>query len=141
MPPGRYTYIDGFDHNLARVKIDGMTSINNPKESTVDKWGIIDIDGKEILPVKYSEIWRFYGKDRSTTKVILGGEDEDGIYNKYVCEYEFNLITLELKDIGYYDKGNPNYLIRYDEDNSDQYSIMDALDGVSEAAGNIDYEW
>ena len=141
VPPGRYTYIDGFDHNLARVKIDGMTSINNPKESTVDKWGIIDIDGKEVLPLVYSEIWGFYNKDRKTTRVVELEHKISGDGEPYTLKtiYEFRLFSKKLVETGYWI--NDEYFEAIDDnDLSDQYSIWDALDGEPEAAGNIDYE-
>jgi len=142
VPPGRYNYIDGFDHNLARVKIDGMTSINNPKESTKDKWGIIDIDGKEVLPIVYSEIWGFYNKDRRTTKVVELEHKISGDGDPYIIKtiYEFRLFSKKLVETGYWI--NDEYFEAIDDnDLSDQYSIWDALDGEPDAAGNIDYEW
>ena len=141
VPPGRYTYIDGFDHNLARVKIDGMTSINNPKESTVDKWGIIDIDGKEVLPLVYSEIWGFYNKDRKTTRVVELEHKISGDGEPYTLKtiYEFRLFSKKLVETGFWI--DDEYFEAIDDnDSSDQYSIWDALDGEPEAAGNIDYE-
>lgn len=147
VPPGRYNYIDGFDHNLARVKIEGMTSINNPKESTKDKWGIIDTSGTEILPVVYTEIWNFYGKNLKRTKVWEGGKQTymsegvfETIYSEKVYRYDFYLDNRELVlkedwSNGEFDLCDPDY----NSDNS--YDIMDALDGEIEAAGNIDYEW
>lgn len=147
VPPGRYNYIDGFDHNLARVKIAGMTSINNPKESTKDKWGIIDTSGTEILPVVYTEIWNFYGKNLKRTKVWEGGKQTymsegvfETIYSEKVYRYDFYLDNRELVlkedwSNGEFDLCDPDY----NSDNS--YDIMDALDGEIEAAGNIDYEW
>ena len=100
VPPGRYNYIDGFDHNLARVKIEGMTSINNPKESTKDKWGIIDTSGTEILPVVYTEIWNFYGKNLKRTKVWEGGKQtymSEGVFETIYSEKVYIYI------IKYYD--------------------------------------
>ena len=135
VPTGRYTYIDGFDHNLARVKIDGMTSINNPKESTFDKWGIIDIDGKEVLPVKYSEIWLFYKKNRQSTRVYEG-EFEEGKYYPKSKEYRFDFNGYKLIDVEVEEWDR-----KREADIDYNYSIMDALDGEPEAAGNIDYEW
>ena len=37
------------------------------------KWGIIDETGKEVLPTEYDEIWKFYGKNRLSTKVVRDG--------------------------------------------------------------------
>lgn len=146
VPPGKYTYIDGFDHNLARVKIDGMTSINNPNESTVDKWGLIDIDGKEVLPLVYSEIWGFYNKNRTYTRLSMGGVDVDGDYCKIFEEYIFILPSRDYPNGRLKGPGEwfGHHFSTYDEieqSNIDyNYSVWDALEDEPEAAGNIDYE-
>ncbi len=67
VPFGKYSWIDGFDNGLARVKIKGVA---NERQDKRDKWGLIDEDGNEILPVEYDEIWSFYGKNRTTTKTV-----------------------------------------------------------------------
>ncbi len=59
----RYTLIDGFDHGLARVRIN-------------ESWGIINVDGKEVLPIEYQNIWNFYGKNRAYTNVGKDGKVE-----------------------------------------------------------------
>lgn len=69
VPPGKYDYIDGFDTcGLARVKIDGKADIFAPEKSTYDRWGLIDTEGNEVLPLEYSEIWSFFNKNRKFTK-------------------------------------------------------------------------
>ena len=133
VPPGKYDYIDGFDKcGLARVKLDGKTSIDNPEERTYDRWGIIDTTGKEILELKYHQIWSFYNKNRKTTKVIqeYETEDYDGSINYKYWEYELNLQTHQLKDIT---------SMRLEESQND-YSVWDALDGEPEAWGNLDWD-
>lgn len=37
------------------------------------KWGIINEKGEEVLPVEYDEIWKFLGKNLSSTKVVKNG--------------------------------------------------------------------
>ena len=146
VPPGKYTYIDGFDHNLARVKIDGMTSINNPNESTVDKWGLIDIDGKEVLPLDYSEIWGFYNKNRTYTRLSMGGVDEYGDYCKIFEEYIFILPSKDFPNGRLKGPGEwfGHHFSTYDEieqSNADyNYSVWDALEDEPDAVGNIDYD-
>lgn len=54
IPFGKYSWIDGFDHGLSRVKSRG-------------KWGIINSKGEEVVPLEYDEIWNFYNKERITT--------------------------------------------------------------------------
>lgn len=68
VPFGKYGWISGFDHGLARVHSIKVIS-DNPR------WGIIDMRGKEILPLRYNNIWDFFGKNRKSTKVILAGEE------------------------------------------------------------------
>ncbi len=68
VPFGKYGWISGFDHGLARVHSIRVIT-DNPK------WGIIDMKGKEILPLRYNNIWDFSGKNRKSTKVILAGEE------------------------------------------------------------------
>lgn len=48
------------------------------------KWGIINEEGEEVLPVEYDEIWKFFGKNRSSTKVV-----KDGVARE-VYFYELN---------------------------------------------------
>lgn len=150
VPSGKYDYIDGFDKcGLARVKINGKTHIHDPEKSTKDKWGVIDIEGKEILPLIYSEIWAFYNKKRLTTTVWKGDkitDMEDGVFYDYyqerVYKYDFVLKTRELRIKEDWSQGNYNCLEpNYNWTPSDDYTICDALDGEPEAAGNIDYEW
>ena len=134
VPPGKYDYIDCFDRcGLARVKKDRKVDFINPDKSTKDMWGIINSKGEEVLEVKYSQIWKFYNKQRRTAKVFEDYtiEDYDGSIEHNTREYEFNLYTLKLIDIE---------AQRYQEEIESRYSIMDALDGCEEAACNIDAE-
>ena len=77
VPFGKYGWISGFDHGLARVKsIWGDAFIDYETGKTEKaKWGIIDESGNEVLPVIYDEIWNFFNKGRSITKVIMNGEE------------------------------------------------------------------
>ncbi len=69
VPFGKYSWIDGFDNGLARAKIGNVT---NGQNENGNKWGLIDENGKEVLPLEYDCIWTFYGKKRVTTKVVKG---------------------------------------------------------------------
>lgn len=76
VPVGKYAFIDGVEHGLARVyQYDG----DNKK-----KWGIIDIDGREVVPLKYDEMWNFWGHNRETTRVI-----ESGVEYQIALPYQF----------------------------------------------------
>ena len=76
VPFGKYDWIDGFDQGLARVKI-GRVSSNQVNNS--NKWGIINEEGEEVLPVEYDEIWKFIGKNRYSTKVVKDGVKKEKI--------------------------------------------------------------
>ena len=53
VPPGKYDYIDTFDKcGLARVKVNDKIDINDSKKYYA-KWGIINKEGKEVIPVEY----------------------------------------------------------------------------------------
>lgn len=73
VPYGMYNYIDGFTNGYARVKIGKVT---NGLKMNNNFWGIIDDQGKVVLPLDYSNIWNFYGKpELKYTKVIKDGRE------------------------------------------------------------------
>lgn len=74
VPFGKYGWIDGFDHGLARVCLKS-------------KWGIIDMQGEEVLPLEYDEIWNFLGKGRSDTRVIKDGDSQQFDLNEHILYY------------------------------------------------------
>lgn len=84
VPFGKYAWIDGFDHGLARVRIGHskntlcVIGLDGKKTTPCRKWGIINKQGKEVLPVIYDNIWNFLGKNRLSTYVESqerGGEE------------------------------------------------------------------
>lgn len=144
VPFGKYAWISGFDHGLARVKdIFGEESIDLETGKTERaKWGIINEMGEVVLPVIYDTIWNFLQKGRSNTKVVLNGEE------KY-----FDLNTQKFVAYGNY------HASRYYYDTSDDYGthygayagsyaqdvmgysddvIDDAFEGDPDAYWNID---
>lgn len=69
-----YQLISGFYKGFSRVKQN-------------DKWGIVDTEGRIVVPIEYDNIWNFVGRyDRSTTRMERKG--------KYVGD--FNFITGEV---------------------------------------------
>lgn len=80
IPKGKYPWVDTCEKGLIRV--NGF--IGEDK-----KWGIVDIEGNEVLPLRYSNIWNFVGKEREW--ITIEAIDEHG--NKRVGS--FNLITLK----------------------------------------------
>lgn len=138
-PFGKYSWIDGFDKGLARVKIGNVT---NGQNENGNKWGLIDENGKEILPLEYDNIWTFYGKKRVTTKVVKGNVAQNVVLSEILGKDE----TLE------YDCSSSNY---YDDDYGTIYGeyagsyaqdvegysddvIDEAFDGDPDAYWNID---
>lgn len=100
VPFGKYTWISGFEHGLARVQIKSETvedSINSAMHNIFEctdkkiklskKWGIINESGEEVLSPIYDEIWNFFRKGRCATNVVLYGETK-----------KFNLITRKFED-------------------------------------------
>lgn len=71
VPFGKYDWIDGFEKGLARVKVghESTAIINN-----INKWGIINISGEEVIPVVYDNIWNFLGKKMFSTRIEKDGE-------------------------------------------------------------------
>lgn len=141
VPFGKYNWIDGFDNGLARVKIGSTTNGLNANNC---KWGLIDENGKEVLPVEYDNIWTFYGKNRTTTRV----EKEN---------FAQNIVLAEILNADKSKKSNNDYCDDYDSDyeygsNYGEYAgsyaqdvegysddvINDAFDGDPEAYWNID---
>ena len=148
VPFGKYDYIDGYDSGLARIKA-GRAS--NGLINSDSLWGIIDENGNENLKLEYANIWNFYGKGRTFTKVIK----PDG------KEFEFHFNDRTLRYWGYqrdkdkdFEDGMRNYrsLCDYRESTYEEYNgtyaqdvmgysdqdIDDAFDGDPEAYWNID---
>ena len=139
VPFGKYSWIDGFDNGLARVKIGKVT---NEQKDNGNKWGLINENGKEVLPLEYDDIWTFYGKKRVTTKVIKGNVAQNVILSEILGKDE----------VQEYDCSSSNY---YDDDYGTSYGkyagtyaqdvegysddvIDDAFDGDPDAYWNID---
>ena len=139
VPFGKYSWIDGFDNGLARVKIGKVT---NGQKDNGNKWGLINENGKEVLPLEYDDIWTFYGKKRVTTKVIKGNVAQNVILSEILGKDE----------VQEYDCSSSNY---YDDDYGTSYGkyagtyaqdvegysddvIDDAFDGDPDVYWNID---
>ena len=134
VPFGKYDWIESFDENLglARVKI-GKES--NAVADNHNKWGIINMEGEEILPVEYDNIWRFVGKGLTYTNVT-----KDGITSRHYFEQNEDLSDVTYDDLSY-PYNEPGWG-RYDEyggyNGYDDYTIDSAFDGDPEATWNID---
>ncbi|MBR4645519.1 MAG: WG repeat-containing protein [Bacteroidales bacterium] len=112
VPSGRYSWIDGFDHGLARVKVYN-------KKTGQFKWGIINSHGEEVLPPEFDEIWNFFGKGRLDTRVVKGNVSHQ--FDLY--EHVFSGDTRCFEDAYEYEDSG-----RYEEDTYSKY--CDAIEGV-----------
>lgn len=139
VPFGKYNWIDGFDNGLARVRIGNVT--NGQKENG-NKWGLINENGKEVLPLENDDIWPFYGKKRVTTKVVKGNVAKNVVLSEILGKDEAQEYDCSLNN--YYDDdygtSYGEYAGSYAQD-AEGYSddvIDDAFDGDPDAYWNID---
>ncbi len=131
VPFGKYDWIDGYDNGLARVnKIDGSGK----------KWGIIDENGDEVLPVKYDSIWNFLGKNRRSTKV----EKDGSRWDVYFSDLNPSLDDDDDND-DYYDRDYDRSDYGYDSSDdwmSDTWDAMtDGMYGDMPEGFNGDFDW
>ncbi|WP_294920627.1 WG repeat-containing protein [uncultured Prevotella sp.] len=139
VPYGKYSWIDGFDNGLARVKIGNVT---NGEKDNECKWGLIDENGKEILPMEYDNIWTFYGKKRVTTRIIKGNVSQDIVLSEILGmgKVQENDNHSNNYDTNGYGTNYGEYAGSYAQD-VEGYSddvIDDAFDGDPNAYWNID---
>jgi hypothetical protein len=176
VPFGKYGWIDGFDSGLARVRSHGHSGrvgneiliikdldnwdvvegkdniqryhdenrLKNPQNYA--KWGIINEEGEEVLPVEYDDIWNFLGKNRFSTKVVKNGVESDVYFHDLNPSLP---IRGTRTDSSYHDDSEPiddygsyygEYAGTYAQDVAG-YSddvINDAFDGEPDAYWNID---
>lgn len=75
VPFGKYSHIDGFKFKLAKVrKTTPVIFWETGEESSFDTYGIIDINGKEVIPCEYDIIYKFYGNDKWYTTLFKQGK-------------------------------------------------------------------
>ena len=139
VPFGKYCWIDGFNKGLARVRNGNVT---NGQNENSNKWGLIDENGKEVLPLDYDNIWNFYGKQRVTTKVIKGNVAKDVILSELLGKNKTqeNDNHSDNYDVNDYGTNFGEYAGSYAQD-VEGYSddvIDDAFDGDPDAYWNID---
>ena len=139
VPFGKYNWIDGFDNGLARVRIGNVT--NGQKENG-NKWGLINENGKEVLPLENDDIWPFYGKKRVTTKVVKDNVAQNVVLSEILGKDEPQ--EYDCSSNNYYDDdygtSYGEYAGTYAQD-VEGYSddvIDDAFDGDPDAYWNID---
>lgn len=149
VPMGKYTKIDGYKYNLAKVKkIDTIINWEDKSEEYINIYGIIDRNGNEVVKCEYDTIYKFYDNDKWYTTL-----KKNGRRFKFHLGYwkEFG----DIRDVEWFryleDRGclmwkggnryGGSHKDLYEEnDTSSDYSVWDALEDNPEAAGNIDYE-
>ena len=139
VPYGKYSYIDGFDKGLARVKIGNVT---NGQKNNGNKWGLINENDDEVLPIEYDDMWSFYGKNRATVRVVKGDVAQNIVLSEILGVVE-DQESGSLSDNYYaddYGSSYGEYAGTYAQD-VEGYSddvIDDAFDGDPDAYWNID---
>lgn len=143
VPFGRYSWIDGYDKGLARVKKGNIT---NGLANSGAKWGLIDEEGNEVLPVEYDNIWNFYGKNRLSTMVVKDKRQSELFFHDindgipYPAWKEKHYSQDNQYEGGTYGLHYGEYAGSYAQDvmgYSDEV-IDDAFDGDPDAYWNID---
>lgn len=69
VPFGKYDLIDEFCLGVARVKI-GKES--NAVKNSGCKWGLIDTEGNELLPVIYDSMWNYKAGPYDVLRLEMG---------------------------------------------------------------------
>lgn len=135
VPFGKYDWIDGFTNGLARIKLGKQS---NGLVDNDNKWGLIDINGNEVLSPEYDNIWNFYGKNYSSIVVVKNGVK----YTRKVSDLfsvDINNFTADFidgDDIRTYENYNGSYA--QDVAGFSDQDIDDAFDGDPDAYCNID---
>lgn len=170
VPFGKYEWIDKFDKGLCRVRTKGKTLctkniagiwtsesfVNDPRaihEITIKdfqenpdkyaKWGIINEQGEEVLPVEYDEVWNFCGKNRLSTKAVKNGVTTEIYFhdlNPSLPRRTYGQSTYAHADSDYPRRRDGEYEGSYAQDvmGYDDDTIGDAFDGDPDAYWNID---
>ena len=136
IPYGTYNYMDGADHGLVRVK--QYAGVDN-NQLPVYKWGIVDTSGNIVLPIKYSWIWNFHGKNRLSTRVEIDGHSENINFSSLM--HVDNVSSMEAYEpydeygthYGEFEGSYAQYVMGYSDD-----VINDAFEGDPDAYWNID---
>ena len=126
VPFGVYSWIDGFENGLARVK----KGIGDNA-----RWGIINDDGEVVLPVKYDKVWNFFRMERTDTTVELNGVrqrvDLDALGPRWVDDFPEDMDSSDSSDK---DDDNDDY--SYADPYDNYFSVNDCYD----SEGHFDCE-
>lgn len=146
VPFGKYAWISQFDRGYARVKsIVGkghwhIGGENFELETFVPtKFGIIDMTGKEVVPMEYDNIWNFYNKGFSRVRL-----EKDNVVTFFDLTIGEILVSSHSSRVYSTPTYTPKYYKKYsgsyaqDVMGYDDYTIDEAFDGDPEAYWNID---
>jgi len=131
VPFGKYDWIDGFDHGLARVNKVGPNG---------KKWGIINMAGEEVLPVEYDSVWNFYGKNRNSTTIEKAGNQDTMHFSDLNPDLYDDEADFDYEDNNRYGGHYGDFAGSYaqDEMGFDDDTIYDAFEGDPDMYWNID---
>lgn len=131
VPFGKYDWIDGFDHGLARVNKTGTNG---------KKWGIINMAGEEVLPVEYDSVWNFYGKNRNSTTIEKAGNQDTVYFSDLNPDLYDDETDFDYEDNDRYGRHYGDFAGTYaqDEMGFDDDTIYDAFEGDPDMCWNID---
>ena len=138
VPQGKYRWVDLFKGGLARVKGGKETNGNRFADT---QWGLVDIEGNEIIPPIYSNMQlmddKVYLEQGSKKSIILLKDLEYETYES-VKEKEQKAIKEKTKRDQLYNKPAYDPYGKYDYNKAAREQISDAYDGESDARWNTD---
>lgn len=136
VPQGKYRWVDFFKEGLARVKGGKETNGNRFADT---QWGLVDIEGNEIIPPIYSNMQlmddKVYLEQGSKKSIILLKDLE---YETYESVKERELREKAIRRDNLYNKPAYDPYDKYDYNKTAREQIPDAYDGESDALWNTD---
>ena len=136
VPQGKYRWVDFFKEGLARVKGGKETNGNRFADT---QWGLVDIEGNEIIPPIYSNMQlmddKVYLEQGSKKSIILLKDLE---YETYESVKERELREKAIRRDNLYNKPAYDPYDKYDYNKTAREQISDAYDGESDALWNTD---
>jgi hypothetical protein len=136
VPQGKYRWVDFYKGGLARVKGGNE---NNGNRFADTQWGLVDIEGNEIIPPIYSNMQlmddKVYLEQGSKKSIILLKDLE---YETYESVKERELREKAIRRDNLYNKPAYDPYDKYDYNKTAREQISDAYDGESDALWNTD---
>ncbi len=139
VPQGKYSWVDVFKNGLARVKAGKET---NGLKSADTRWGLIDIEGKEILQPIYTDLQimdnKVYVEKNGKSNIILLRDLKYATYGS-VKKRDEELLELKKKERSMF-RNKPDFdpMGHYDYNKVAREQIDDAYDGQLDTHWNTD---